>query len=198
MKSALLLSGGMDSISIAFWKRPDICITLDYGQRPAPAEIRASEAVSSALNIRHEIIRADLSTLGSGDLSGSPALNIAPVSEWWPFRNQMLITLAAMKAVGLNVGKLLIGALRTDGAHLDGTTEFVSAISSLTQLQEGGLAVEAPAIMLDAVELVKASNIPIELLSWAHSCHVSDFACGLCRGCQKHYDTFQRLGFAPY
>ena len=31
----LLLSGGMDSISIAWWKRPDVAISVDYGQRAA-------------------------------------------------------------------------------------------------------------------------------------------------------------------
>ena len=34
---ALLLSGGMDSIALAFWKRPEIAITIDYGQRAAEA-----------------------------------------------------------------------------------------------------------------------------------------------------------------
>lgn len=198
VRTALLLSGGMDSISIAYWKRPDVCMTVDYGQRPAAAEIRAAQAVTSELKIQHEIIRADLSAIGSGDLAGQTALNIAPVSEWWPFRNQMLITLAAMKAVGFGINTLLIGALRTDGLHLDGTAQFISTISALTELQEGKLVVEAPAIELDAAELVRRSEIPLELLSWSHSCHVSDFACGLCRGCQKHYDTFQKLGHEPY
>lgn len=49
MKTALLLSGGMDSISIAWWKRPDIAITLDYGQRAAEAEIKAASATCSDL-----------------------------------------------------------------------------------------------------------------------------------------------------
>lgn len=39
---ALLLSGGMDSISVAFWKRPEIAISIDYGQRAAEAEITAA------------------------------------------------------------------------------------------------------------------------------------------------------------
>ena len=198
LKTALLLSGGMDSVSIAYWKRPQLCITIDYGQKPAAAELRAASEVCSVLDIPHEIIRADLSALGSGDLSGKAALDLAPVSEWWPYRNQMLITLAAMRAVGLGTQVLMIGALRTDNIHLDGTSKFVEAISLLTKLQEGGLTVEAPAIELDAVELVEKSQIPLEILSWAHSCHVSEFACGLCRGCQKHYDTIKKLGRDPY
>jgi 7-cyano-7-deazaguanine synthase len=49
MAKAILLSGGIDSIALAYWQRPDIAITIDYGQAPAQAEINASTAVASAL-----------------------------------------------------------------------------------------------------------------------------------------------------
>lgn len=39
MKTGLLLSGGMDSLTLAWWKRPDIAFTLNYGQLAAQAEI---------------------------------------------------------------------------------------------------------------------------------------------------------------
>ena len=32
MKKCLLLSGGIDSFCLAFLQRPDIAITIDYGQ----------------------------------------------------------------------------------------------------------------------------------------------------------------------
>src|SRR5947209_14019075 len=98
----------MDSIAIAFWHRPQIAITVDYGQRPARAEVRAAGAVCQDVGICHHVIRADLSSLGSGDMAGTAPLDVAPVSEWWPFRNQMLITVAAMKGVSLGVKRLLI------------------------------------------------------------------------------------------
>jgi 7-cyano-7-deazaguanine synthase len=198
MKTALLLSGGMDSTALAAWRRPDIAITIDYGQRPAKGEKRAASAVAAALDIEHHIITADLSALGSGDLAGSTALPIASVPEWWPFRNQMLITLAAMKGVALGVGELMLGALKTDGLHADGRPEFVTALDGLLRAQEGGLCLTAPAIDLTAAQLVRVSGATPELLGWSHSCHVSDYACGVCRGCQKHYETLQELGFDPY
>ena len=98
-KLALLLSGGMDSIALAWELRPNLCITVDYGQRAAQGEIRASAAVCEALNLKHRILNIDCSSLGSGDMSGSPALSLAPASEWWPFRNQLLITLASAAAI---------------------------------------------------------------------------------------------------
>jgi len=45
MSDLLLLSGGIDSVAIAAWKRPEICLTIDYGQRSARAEIRSSMQV---------------------------------------------------------------------------------------------------------------------------------------------------------
>ena len=188
----------MDSIAIAYWIQPAVAITIDYGQRPAPGEIRAATAASRAMGIEHYIIRADLSALGSGDLSGEPTLAIAPVSEWWPFRNQMLVTLGAMKAVSLGIQRVLIGSLKTDEIHADGSADFVSALSSTLQLQEGNLVLEAPAISMTATELIKASGVPFDVLAWAHSCHSSEYACGECRGCRKHYETLRDLGEEPY
>lgn len=198
MKSALLLSGGMDSIAIAYWKRPDYAITVSYGQRAAQAELQASAAVCESLNIQHLVINADLSALGSGDMAGCQPDALAPASEWWPFRNQMLITLCAMKAVQVGVGKLYIGCLGTDGFHADGRPFFVSVMSELLRTQEGGLTLEAPANQLTACELIKTSGVPPEILAWSHSCHVSNEACGMCRGCRKHYETLEELGVDPY
>jgi len=198
MTSALLLSGGMDSTAIAWWKRPEICITIDYGQTPARAEVRASAAVANAIHASHHVISVDLRSLGSGDMAGQQPLKIAPVTEWWPYRNQMLITLAGMKAISLGVKKILIGCLRTDGMHADGRPEFIKALDSLMLLQEGALAIEAPAVALDAMELVEISKVPLDILAWAHSCHVSEYACGECRGCRKHYETLNGLGVPPY
>lgn len=198
MITALLLSGGMDSVSIAWWKKPDVAITVDYGQLPADAEIAAAGKVADLLSIRHEVIRVDCSSLGSGDMAGTAPSPAAPVSEWWPFRNQLILTLAGMAAVRMAAERLLIGTLSTDGQHADGRPEFVKRISGLMSMQEGGLVVEAPAIALDAVELVHRSGIDQATLAWAHSCHTGNFACGRCRGCVKHFNTWKALGWTPH
>jgi 7-cyano-7-deazaguanine synthase len=198
VKTAILLSGGMDSIAIAYWHRPEIAITVDYGQRPAAAEFRAAKAVADMLSMEHHIVHADLSALGSGDMAGAASLEMAPVSEWWPFRNQMLVTLAAMKGVGLGVRRMLIGTLKTDERHADGRPGFIHSLDALLRLQEGELRLEAPAIEFTAVELIRKSGVTMDVLSWAHSCHVGEYACGLCRGCRKHYETLRDLGEVPY
>lgn len=191
MTQALLLSGGMDSVSIAYWLRPKHAITIDYGHGPAAGELRASAAICSELAITHHIIHADISALGSGDLvQAAPSPN-APASEWWPYRNQFLLTLAAMKCHKLGVEEVLIGALKTDGFHADSRPEFLRAINVLFSIQEGILQISAPAIDLTAEELVRKSGIPRSLLYWSHSCHSTEYACGSCRGCHKHYLTME-------
>ncbi|MGB8542744.1 MAG: 7-cyano-7-deazaguanine synthase [Candidatus Acidiferrales bacterium] len=192
------MSGGVDSIAVTYWKRPSIALTIDYGQSPGSAEIRAASAVCSALSIQHQVIHIDCSDLGSGDLSNKPPLEAAPMSEWWPFRNQLLVTLAAMKGISLGIADLLIGSVKTDGVHADGSSKFIEKINDLVSMQEGEMRVIAPAIDLTTVELIRRSKVTVELLSWAHSCHKGNYACGICRGCAKHYSTMAELGYEPY
>lgn len=193
MKRALLLSGGMDSVSIAWWKRPEVAFTVDYGQRAAIAEQKAASTVAKQLGIEWHPIVFHCQELGSGDMAGTAPDPLAPASDWWPYRNQLLVTLVAMRAVGLGIEELMLGTVATDNQHADGSTAFVAAIDSLLSLQEGGLRVTAPAIGLDAEALVRISGVPRDLLSWAHSCHKADVACGQCRGCNKYFETWVAL-----
>ena len=198
MKKAILISGGIDSIALTYWIRPAIGITLDYGQLAAQTETQAAAQVCRELEIEHIALKIDCSKLGSCDLAGGSPLSVAPVSEWWPYRNQLLVTLAGAALLQHGVGQILLGTVASDASHADGTPVFIEALSALMQLQEGHMSVAAPAIELSSVALVQTSEIPIELLSWAHSCHVSNFACGRCRGCLKHYTTMRDLGFKAY
>lgn len=195
-KVGLLLSGGMDSFALTYQERPDVAVTIDYGQKPAVAEIRAARILTDRLSIQHVTISVDLSALGSGDLNGTPAIENAPASDWWPYRNQALITLAAMRLIPNGVKRLLIATVRTDSVHRDGTKEFIRTISDLLAMQEGAMLVDAPAMEMSTANLVKQSGIPYTLLAWAHSCHTGNIACGQCRGCVKHREVVAELGYA--
>lgn len=198
MSLGILLSGGMDSAALAYWKRPKVAFTINYGQVCAEAEIQAASQICKELTIEHEIISVDCHSLGSGDLSGLPPDPIAPVTEWWPFRNQLLLTLASMRAIKLGIDTLLFGSIKSDFIHTDGRKEFFEKICALTSLQEGGIHIAAPAIELTSTELIKLSGIERPILAWAHSCHVSNFACGSCRGCYKHQAVMAELGYGAY
>ena len=197
-RTGILLSGGMDSIAVAYLTKPVIAITVDYGQVSAAGEMRAASAVADALGIQHETITTDLRALGSGNMANAPPNDVAPVPEWWPFRNQLIVTLAAMRGIQLGITRVLLGTVKGDDVHADGRPDFVSALGAVLRLQEGGITLEAPAIHWTTQELIRAAGVPWELLAWAHSCHVSEYACGVCRGCYKHFRTCEAMGAYPY
>ena len=195
---SLLLSGGVDSVALAFWKRPQVAMTIDYGQRAAVAEVNVSRHICSLLEIDHVVIRVDCSSLGSGDMAGLSPLPGAPVSEWWPYRNQLLATLAGMKAIAIGATEIMLASVASDASHVDGTLRFYDTLNTLMAMQEGALSVSAPALGMTTSELVRTSGIDRGLLSWAHSCHTSILACGNCRGCFKHQQVMGELYQDPY
>ncbi len=193
---ALLLSGGVESSALAYWLRPDVCVTVDYGQRPAEGEVAAASAIAGALDLRHEVVRADLSSLGMGELAGAAASGLGQAAEFWAYRNQMLITLAGMRLLNEGLREVILGAVTTD-MHADGKPPFVAAMDRLMSLQEGGVRVTAPAIRMTTQELLAVSGFPRELFGYTFSCHVARFACGQCGGCEKHRGAAASLRNAP-
>ena len=181
----LLLSGGVDSTALAYSLRPDLAITVDYGQSCAEAEVRASTQICDELDVSHETIKVDCSDLGTGQLAQSEQLSVADTPEWWPFRNQLIITLAAMDAIRRDANELIVGSVIGDREHADGQPKFYKILDELITYQEGDLSVSAPAIDQTSEELVSGSGVPLSILGWTHSCHQSNWACGQCRGCVK-------------
>lgn len=193
MSKAILLSGGIDSISLAYWQKPSWAITIDYGQLAAETEIRVSQLIARELGMQHKVIRINCGSLGSGDLLKQDSIANSPSSEWWPFRNQLLATFALMFGVKVGISEIMVASVKSDGFHKDGTMDFYSKLSNLSSYQEGGILISAPAIQMNTVELVRSSEIPREILFWAHSCHTSNVACGKCRGCLKYHLTISEL-----
>jgi 7-cyano-7-deazaguanine synthase len=191
MSTLLLFSGGIESTAIAYWKRPDFLLHIDYGHLPALGELRAARAIATRINLPLKAVRADCSTIGSGELAGCTPIACAPSPSWWPFRNQLLVTLGATVALDLGADIVLFGSVASDRLYADGTPQFLDTLRALIGLQEGNLCLEAPAINLTTSQLVQESHVPYSLLAWTHSCHVSNWACGQCRGCIHHYQVMQ-------
>lgn len=192
---ALLLSGGLESSALAWWKRPDICVTVDYGQIAARGEIAASTALCKILRLRHRTISVDLSALGSGSMVGRRKAKGGKAIEFWPFRNQVLLTLSAMVLQPAGFKEIMIGAVATD-VHADGRPPFLRAIDRATRIQEGRIRISAPAQRMDSVALLRRSKFPQRLVGLTFSCHVHEYACGLCRGCVKHREVIRRTYMA--
>lgn len=175
-------------------KKPDLAITINYGQLAAEAEIKSSKFICNKLGIPHEIIEVDCNKLGMGDLSNNPMSDYNKFSDWWPFRNQLLITLCSMKAIQFDINEIMIASVANDSSHIDGSRLFIECIDKLTSIQEGNIRITAPVNHLTTVQLIKESKVNLDLLqSWSHSCHKSNYPCGKCRGCYKHYESLEQV-----
>jgi 7-cyano-7-deazaguanine synthase len=180
----LLFSGGIDSTAIASMERPDLLFFVDYGQLAAAGELRAARAISAVLEVPLDVHCADLSSFGAGAMVGGKVVSpTAP--EFWPFRNQMLVTLAVMAHADREPLEILIGTVAGDQVHPDGTQAFVTSMNTLLESQ-GDYRLRAPAIGLSAEGLMARARLPREILGWTFSCHTGEWACGQCRGCSKH------------
>lgn len=185
MKKAILLSGGVDSICLVYGIKPDLAYTIDYGQNVAEREIYVSNYICKKLNIEHKVIKVDCRHLGSGSLANSKSADISPSKEWWPFRNQLLITIASMQAVKDSVEEIFLASVKSDNFHKDGTKDFYKLINNLLFYQEGEIKVICPTLEYYSHELAIKYKVPKTLLTMAHSCHISNLACGKCSGCIK-------------
>jgi 7-cyano-7-deazaguanine synthase len=182
----LLLSGGLESAALAAWRRPAMTLTIDYGQRPAQGEIEAAAAVSRQLGLKHSVLKIDCGALGAGLLAAREPAEGAPSPEWWPYRNQLLVTAAAAWGLPRGASRITIGSVLGDGErHVDGTAAFYKALDTVLAMQEGHLHVNAPGIEMSSGELIERSGVTDDVLGWTHSCHSADLACGVCPGCAK-------------
>ncbi|AQL44733.1 7-cyano-7-deazaguanine synthase (plasmid) [Halorientalis sp. IM1011] len=187
VETVLLISGGVDSACLAYSEQPDLGVTVDYGQACAEAEVKAAAQICDQLDIQHSVIEADCSELGSGTMSEQSQLNIASTPEWWPFRNQLIITMTATEAVKIGASELIAGSVKDDQDHADGRAKFYEKMDDLLSFQEGDLSISVPAIEQRTTELIKETGAPFSLLGWTHSCHTSNNPCGDCRGCRKRH-----------
>ncbi|TKR30271.1 7-cyano-7-deazaguanine synthase [Luteimonas gilva] len=196
MNELLLLSGGIDSTAIAVLKRPAIALTVDYGQRAAPGEITAAKAICTELGISHVVLAVPLSSIGQGLMAGGTRSVLSEREEFWPFRNQLLLTIGAMYAASNSLTRVLIGTVATDVRHRDGSRSFLRAMHELISSQEGGIEIQAPGINEDTLSLVRRAQVPASVLGWTHSCHAGSLACGACPGCVKHSEIMEALGWS--
>ncbi|HEY3673046.1 MAG TPA: 7-cyano-7-deazaguanine synthase [Acidimicrobiia bacterium] len=192
----LLLSGGVDSTALAALDRPAVGLTIDYGQRPAAGESRAAAAIASRLSFEHRTISVNASDVGAGLLHSESTVARAGAPETWPFRNQLLLTLASAYATMHGFDEVHLGSVRGDGdRHRDGTGNFYALADSLVSFQEGNIRVRAPAVDMDPLELLERSGLGPDVVALTHSCHRASLACGQCPGCWKRAQLWSDRGW---
>lgn len=141
--SVIIVSGGMDSITLLYDRRDEIAlaISFDYGSNHNAREIPYAEMHCKRLGIEHITIPLDFmhKYFRSSLLEGADAIPEGHYaaenmkSTVVPFRNGIMLAIAAGVAESRNLTKLLIANHGGDHTiYPDCRSEFISAMDSAT------------------------------------------------------------------
>ncbi len=209
--TVLLLSGGLDSsANLAFAvEQAEVVLALhvDYGQRAAAPEWRASQAIAEHYGVRIErVLIPWLGALGGSSLTDSsreiPELRaneldtLAKTQEtarsvWVPNRNGVLLNIAAAYAERMGAKRVVVGFNREEAATFaDNSQEFLEQTTkAFSYSTRNSVEVFCYTTALNKTEICqeldRLHNTFPHGLVW--SCyHAGATPCGVCESCQRH------------
>lgn len=208
-RAVVLLSGGLDSATVAAWLRREgwdlTALSVDYGQRHA-AELRAAHALAPLLGIReHLVARVEMGAFGGSALTdfriGVPkeADPLAPVSTvvpvtYVPARNLVLLALAVSCAEARGATAIGVGVNALDySGYPDCRPEFVRAFAEAarlgTQCGAAGrpLQVLAPLQEMSKIQILRLARelgVPVEQTLSCYDPSEAGAPCGGCDACR--------------
>ena len=217
-KMVVLLSGGLDSATVAAWARARgyevIGLSIDYGQRHR-CELDAAKTLASHLGLAdHIVLRVDLSAFGGSALTDAAipvprdrpdaALAAEIPSTYVPARNTVFLSLALALAEARGATAIGLGVNAIDySGYPDCRPEFLDAFRHLAALAtKAGVEGHAPEIVAPLVDLTKAEivELGVELgldQGLTTSCYDPDPSgrpCGHCDSCRLRAAGFAAVG----
>ena len=217
-KAVVLLSGGLDSATVAAIARCDgyavYALSFRYGQRHA-VELEAAEKVARSLGVtKHLIIDIDLGKIGGSALTDHIEVpknrNVTreddiPVT-YVPARNTIFLSYALAWAEVLGAWDIFIGANAVDySGYPDCRPEFMAAFERMANLATKAgvtagkrITIRTPIIQMSKGEIIKKG---LELgvdYGLTHSCYdpgPEGKACQCCDSCLLRKKGFEEAGF---
>ncbi|MBK8038526.1 MAG: 7-cyano-7-deazaguanine synthase QueC [Verrucomicrobiaceae bacterium] len=211
MKTLVLLSGGMDSVTALHWARKEHevagAVSFDYGSKHSPKELPYAKWHCEQLGVPHDVISLDfINQLFTSDLlqSGGEVPEGHYADENMkktvvPFRNGIMLAIACGIAESREAEGLVIAAHAGDHAiYPDCRESFMQSMAGA--MREGTYArVELlrPFIHLDKAGIAKlGASLEVDYAqTW--SCYKGhDLHCGKCGTCVERIEAFALAGLA--
>ncbi|MCK5728855.1 MAG: 7-cyano-7-deazaguanine synthase QueC [Methylococcales bacterium] len=210
-KAIILLSGGLDSITVLALAKQQgfLCYALsfDYGQRHN-AELDAAQKIACDYEVaEHKVIELDLASIGGSALTDThievpktpqPGIPVTYV----PARNTIFLSLALGWAEVLQLHDIFIGVNAVDySGYPDCRPEFINAFQALANVAtkagvEGQLInIHTPLITLTKAEIIQQGCALGVDYKQTISCYSADFqgkACGVCDACRLRKTGFEQ------
>ncbi|GAB7016885.1 7-cyano-7-deazaguanine synthase QueC [Methanogenium cariaci] len=212
MKAVCLLSGGMDSSTLAYVARDMgyriIALHLRYGQPTEDAEYDCARKIAASLDAE-EFFTVNLDylrriggssltddALAIGDHTGD---NEGLPNTYVPFRNANLIAIATSLAEARGAEAIFIGVQAADYAgYPDCRPQFIDAFQQVIDTGTADtthIKLMTPFVTMSKTEILKqgfALGVPYED-TW--SCYRSGApACGTCDSCHYRLAAFREVG----
>jgi len=211
-KAIILLSGGLDSITVLAQAKKDgyqcYALSFDYGQRHN-AELNAATKIAKHYQVaEHKIINLGLGAIGGSALTDdhieipcTPQQGI-PVT-YVPARNTIFLSFALGWAEVLGLHDIFIGVNAVDySGYPDCRPEFIDAFQNLANLAtkagvEGvEIKIHAPLIKLTKAEIIRKGIVLDVDYKQTVSCYAADkqgHACGVCDACRLRIAGFEEV-----
>ncbi len=221
-RALILLSGGLDSSTVAFLARAEghevHALSVRYGQR-AEAELAAAGRVAEACGAAsHRVVGVDLRALGGSALTdeievprdrSEDAIAEGIPSTYVPARNTVFLSVALAAAETVDAEAIYIGVNAIDySGYPDCRPAFLEAFAQVaaTGTKQGvsgnAVAIRAPLLSFTKADIVRRGvdlGVPFELTL---SCYdpvqsgESWVHCGRCDACRLRAKGFAEAGVA--
>jgi len=210
MKTVLILSGGMDSATLAYdlpGGEDLLCLSFDYGQRHL-RELDAAAAVARARGAEHRIIRLDGFAAACPGSSLTDPTVATPHGQYVaetmkqtvvPGRNAIFLAIAFGVAAARGAGQVAIAVHAGDHTiYPDCRPIFVMSLERTLNLglwTDAPLRLHAPYLGMTKTEIARRGGelgVPYGL-TW--TCYESGpVHCGQCAACQERQEAFRETG----
>lgn len=212
MDAVCLLSGGMDSTTLAYFAKNEgydlYALHLNYSQRTEAKERACAKKIARLLAVQ-EYIEVDVGyfrQFGGSSLTDpkTPVENFDPdrahlPNTYVPFRNGNLLAIATSFAEARGADAIFIGVQALDySGYPDCRISFIDAFQQVIDLgtKEGTkIALRTPFINMTKTDILRLGmvlHVPYEH-TW--SCYRNpDVACGTCGSCHFRREAFATVG----
>lgn len=209
--SVIIVSGGMDSITLLYDKQEEIAlgISFDYGSNHNAREIPFAQTHCKRLGIRHITINLDFMHryFKSSLLAGADAIPEGNYDEEnmkstvVPFRNGIMLSIAIGIAESNNLKKVLIANHGGDHTiYPDCRPSFISAIDEAAQTGTFvGVNVVAPYTNITKADIARIGKRLAIDYSETWSCYKGgDKHCGKCGTCVERKEALAEAGIEDH
>ncbi|PLR79860.1 hypothetical protein CVD25_09575 [Bacillus canaveralius] len=203
-KALLLLSGGPDSSSLAYWIKQQgfelHTLTFNFGEKEGEAEKRTAKYIANHVSKTHKFISFE-NVLRDFYMSDGGPIHILRKAisreiQIKPFGAGIAISLAASYAAQIGANHLFYAVHKDDAVFRENNYEFFNLLSKAISIELGNeFKIHTPFLDKTKAEVLKIGfelGVPIEE-TWSCASN-STIHCGWCEPCKDRQHAFKDNG----